>query len=134
MLINLSNHPALKWSEAQTIAAKKQFGDIYDLPFPQINPKYSSVEVSNLAEEYVGKIQDISYNDTMNRAQTDDGVFSSNNLTVHVMGELTFCFAVVQKLKSLNINCVASTTMRNVIEEKNGQKTVLFEFVKFRNY
>jgi len=52
---------------------------------------------------------------------------------VHLMGEMTFTFALVQKLKSAGIPCVASTTHRRV-EERGGKKIVQFEFVQFRPY
>ena len=49
------------------------------------------------------------------------------------MGELTFTFALVSKLKALGIPAIASTTERNSVEE-TGVKSSVFEFVKFRSY
>ena len=55
------------------------------------------------------------------------------DVTVHVMGEMTFTYYLVSLLKAKGITCVASTTER-IIEEKDGMKTSLFKFVKFREY
>ena len=53
---------------------------------------------------------------------------------VHLMGEMTFTYALVSLLQAANILCVASTSDRKVIEEENGKKTILFEFKQFRAY
>jgi len=134
MLINLSNYSSSMWSEKQIKAANSQFGTIIDLPFPQINPEGANYEVDRLASEFAEKILEINFNHKMKRAETDDGVFSSNSLTVHIMGELTFCYAMIQKLQIAKIPCVASTTARNSEIDENGNKISVFEFVRFRKY
>ena len=60
--------------------------------------------------------------------------YSTENLTVHVMGELTFCFSVVQQLKEKGVRCVASTTERIVEETADNKKVTQFSFVQFREY
>jgi hypothetical protein len=40
---------------------------------------------------------------------------------VHLMGEMTFTFALVRKLQAAGIRCVASTTARDVVEEGGGE-------------
>ena len=119
MLINLSNHPSSKWSKEQTDAANSQFGEIVDMPFPQVNPENGEIEIAALAEQYVGKI----------RALAD-----GQTVIVHIMGEMTLTFAIIGRLKSLDIPCVASTTQRLVKEMGDGHKDVVFQFVRFRNY
>ncbi|MEM3373490.1 MAG: hypothetical protein QXF76_04715 [Candidatus Anstonellales archaeon] len=57
----------------------------------------------------------------------------SRTNAVHVMGEMTFSFALVALLLKENVECVDSTTERIVYEE-NNLKTVEFNFVKFRKY
>ena len=120
MLLNLSNHPAGKWSDSQTKTAKEQFGVILDLPFPKIDPSASSDQLLDLADQFILKINEI-------KKEHQD------NITVHVMGEMTFTFALVKKLKTAGIQCIASTTNR-LVEEKEGKKIVQFEFVQFRKY
>lgn len=135
MLLNLSNHPSANWSADQMQAATQLFGAVEDLTFPQIDPKANHLEIKKLAAEYFKLIKQNSDTIKLLRAQTDDGAFSgSSKITIHVMGELTFCFALVQLLKNENIPCVASTTERLVLEEKDGQKTAQFKFVRFREY
>jgi hypothetical protein len=116
MLINLSNHPTSKWSTAQQSTAEYYYHHtIVDMPFPDINPEWSKEEVKIFAEEYRQKILDM-------KAQT-----------VHIMGELTFTFALIALLKEVGIKCIASTTHR-IVEEVDGKKISTFQFVQFREY
>lgn len=124
MLINLSNHPSQNWQEKQSVEAGRLYGEIIDIPFPVIDPNFNETEIENLAKEYFSKIKKIfAENNTQNQ-----------NNAVHIMGELTFCFTLITLLNSNNISTIASTTNRNVVNEENGQKTVVFDFVKFRIY
>ena len=116
MLVNLSNHPSGFWSEEQ-LAAARQFGDIVDLQFPTIDPSLSSAAVSSIADKTVDTIMAL-----------------GKDVVVHVMGEMTFTVALLKRLQSHNITCVASTTKRIVHEMPNGDKTVKFQFNQFRRY
>lgn len=118
MLLNLSNHPSDKWPENQKTAAA-QFGKIFDIPFPNIPPDASSEEVNALAKNYLAKIQALA---------------SEGKITIHLMGELTFCFALVKLLKQEGITCIASTTERISVAAEDGTKTSQFRFVQFRSY
>lgn len=115
MLINLTNHPSENWSEEQ-LAEAHRYGSIVDVPFPNIEPTFSSSVVNRLAENVVNYVMAL-----------------GRNITVHVMGEMTFTYAVVSRLKELGIRCVASTTERTVKEE-GGKKISEFKFVQFRDY
>jgi len=115
MLLNLSNHPSDRWTDAQQLAAKEEFGTVEDLPFPAIDPTMQAEDLQTLAQHYFETIQSLS------------------PTAVHLMGEMTFTFALVQKLKAAGIPCVASTSHRKV-EERDGKKIVQFEFVQFRPY
>ena len=118
LFINLSNHPSSQWEEKQ-INAALQFGEIIDLQFPQVEPNDNNQQIDLLADEYVLKIENMA-----------KGAF----VTVHIMGELTFVYAIVSKLKQSGIECYASTSERNVVENNNGLKTSIFKFVNFRRY
>jgi len=122
MLINLSNHPAAKWSETQIKIACQQFGQVTDLPFPDIDPEADTDVIAILAEQYEVKIK-------RTLAAENTGAFA-----VHLMGELTFCFALVARLQKAGITCLASTTRRETVENGNGLKTSKFDFVRFREY
>lgn len=50
------------------------------------------------------------------------------------MGEVTFCYAVITRLQSLGIPCIASTTRRQITEAADGVKEVHFDFETFREY
>ncbi|MBN9350053.1 MAG: hypothetical protein J0H55_05145 [Chitinophagaceae bacterium] len=116
MLLNLSNHPSATWPEEQVAAAIGKYNSVEDLAFPKINPEWDSDQIEQLAEEYEIKVR------TLNPA------------AVHLMGEMTFTFKLVNRLKSIGIPCIASTTERIATEESNGNKTSVFQFVRFRSY
>jgi len=114
-VINLSNHPSNKWTQEQQKNAKKKYGIIEDLAFPNISPQMSKKELDQLVSQYFNL------------------VILKNPMAVHLMGEMTFTFTLVNKLKSAGIKCIASTTNR-IVEEKDGKKIVQFQFVQFREY
>jgi hypothetical protein len=115
MLLNLSNHPSANWPPEQRDIAIREYGSISDLPFPNIDPTADEAAIQALAKDYCADIK------------------KRKVKAVHLMGELTFCFALVQLLKKEKINCIASTTHR-IAEEKDGKKITVFQFVRFRKY
>lgn len=117
MFINLSNHPSVLWSEEQRNAGLK-YGEIVEMPFPELKPKGDENYIQNKVTEYHKKILDLD---------------KDHLVTVHIMGEMNFVYSLVKLLIMDNITCVASTTERIVIENGN-QKTSDFKFVKFRKY
>jgi hypothetical protein len=116
MLLNLSNHPSAKWTGTQIGEAYLIYLNIEDLPFPQIPPTMNSTELDLLVEEYEAKIR------------------KADPAAIHIMGELTFTFRLVTRLKEIGYRCIASTTERVVTEDGNGTKTSTFTFVQFRDY
>jgi hypothetical protein len=123
MLINLSNHPSSKWSKKQLHAAQEEFTKVLDIPFPEVDPFADHKEIKILARMYAEKC--------MRYLEAPPFIDQKNAL--HIMGEMTFCFALISIFKSRSIRCVASTTIRNVSENKLA-KTSKFEFVRFRDY
>lgn len=121
MLINLSNHPSDNWPQEQKKKAIELYQKIVDIPFPEVDPNGEEKYIENLSSEYLNKILEIK-----NR--------TSETVVVHLMGELTFSFALLVKLKANGVRCVASTTQRVVMDEGNGRVTKLFRFVRFREY
>lgn len=123
MLINFSNHPYIHWSEKQKLSAGQLFGEIVDIPFPTISPESNEEVLLKMAKEYLNQI--------LNFKRTH------NDITVHIMGEFTFTFIMIQLLHQHNIPCYASTTKRLVKEIVDGnmvKKVSIFEFVSFRKY
>jgi len=116
MLLNLSNHPSTNWSDEQKNTAIEKYGSIQDLAFPQINPHWNETKIDQLVNEYEEKIREI------------------NPTAVHLMGEMTFTFRLVNRLKALGIECIASTTERIATEDGNGNKHSSFKFIQFRCY
>ena len=113
MLLNLTNHPSATWSPEQIVAAHDV---VVDMPFPSVPPDADEVYIDMLASEYL------------------DRILQMDNLSaVHIMGEFNFCYALIYKLKAHGVKCVASTTLRETVEE-NGLKISKFIFVRFREY
>lgn len=118
LLINLSNHPYASWTEEQRKAAEA-YGRCEDMVFPQVDPAMNDSELEKLVADYERRI--------LERAKTAD-------VTMHVMGEMTFCFALIQRLRSRGIVCIASCTRREVVELDGHTRQSTFRFGGFRRY
>jgi hypothetical protein len=115
MLLNLSNHPSAHWPQEQMDAAIQQYSSVQDLPFPQIDPEADSDQIDQLVEKFVHKIMKI------------------NPSAVHIMGEMTFTYKLVTRLKDIGLPCIASTTQR-ITQDNGNVKTSVFKFIQFRSY
>lgn len=118
VFLNISNHPITGWGNEQ-LSAAKEYGEVKDFGFPSVSPYASSAEISQLAE------------DTAKDIETE---YPDCEITAHVMGEMTFTFALVTILKSRGIRCVASCTDRVAENLGNGDKLSHFHFAQFREY
>lgn len=121
MLINLSNHPSETWSERQLGAARELYGDIVDIAFPAIIPSINEKGIEQLVADYFNRIMEIAINKKVIPV-------------VHLMGEFSFTFALVNKLKAAGIDVIVSTSERQTEINADGSKTIRFDFVRFRNY
>lgn len=120
MLFNLSNHPSATWSPEQLDAAQRDYGQVLDMPFPAVPPQADLDEVRLLAEKTYIEVRRMA-------AQHPP-------LTVHLMGEMTLVYQLLDMLRNSGIPCVASTSERIVREEADGRKVSQFRFVRFRHY
>lgn len=119
VFLNLSNHPSEDWESAQVFYAQ-EYGIIYNRAFPQVGSELDSTGVDALAEDIKCEI--------LNE-------YSGCALTVHVMGEMTLTYALVSKLKSCGIRCVASCSERvSSFDPETGVKSSVFKFECFREY
>lgn len=116
-LINLTNHPYSLWDDLQKKDAE-QYEKVIDYPFPNVKAQTDEKHISALADNV--------YKDVINK-------FGSN-ITIHLMGEFTLCYALLKRFQRSNIHCIASCTERNVTENADGEKIVRFEFKRFRHY
>lgn len=124
MLLNLSNHPSKQWDKKQIETAAETYGDISDIPFPPIDPMAETNEIVVLANDYFHQVSDAL------KKQADEKFENA----VHLQGEFTFVFKLVSMLLQSGINCIASTSERNIEFNDNGEKVVKFKFVRFRDY
>ena len=120
MLINLTNHPSSRWDKAQLQAAA-EYGECVDIPFPAIDPEGDEEYIDRLTDVYLQKIMEIAKSE-------------QSEITVHLMGEMTFTFSLIEKLQNEGITCISSTSVRQSKDLGNGQKEITFNFVRFRKY
>lgn len=118
ILLNLSNHPYEKWNDNQKEAARI-YGPCTDIPFPPIKADADEKYIQTLVQQYFKQIIDYS---------------SRYVVTVHIMGEMTFTYNLINKLKKNGIRCIASTAHREVYEIDDTRKQVDFKFIRFRQY
>lgn len=118
MLINYSNHPSNLWPENQHSQAIKQFKLILDEPFPYIDPTANTSQLQTLANSEFQRIHN---------------KYKHSNYAMHIMGEHTYIFLIIQLFLHHNIPCFASTTHR-ITTQQNNIKQSQFQFIQFRPY
>ena len=118
-LINCSNHPSHLWGPSQREAASA-FGEILDIPFPQVDPRMDEEEIRQLVEDYSARIE----------ALGADAVL--------LAGEFTFLFMLVDKLLKDGENVICSCSKRETEEilraDGVSEKKSVFVFERFRKY
>lgn len=117
LFINLSNHSSEKWSNEQIDATNG--AKIIDIRFPNINPHWDEKELNDCVQFFFHEIEDTCKENNISTA------------TVHLMGETGFVCRLGRLLFSKFFTVVHSTTER-IVEEKDGVKQSIFQFVRFR--
>ena len=97
MLINCSNHPSRLWGPPQRKAAS-QYGEIVDIPFPQVDPRLDEAGLRRLVGDFAARIE----------ALNADAVF--------LAGEFTFLFMLVDKLLKDGENVICACSRRETEE------------------
>ena len=120
MFINFTNHPCTNWS-AKQIAEAKTYGEIIDMPFPQVDPHGDEDYILKLALDCVDKI------------------IKFKPEAVLCQGEMTLAFAVTTLLTTeYGITVLAACSERTAEIEVglDGEsiKSAVFRFVRFRKY
>ena len=119
IFLNHTNHPSDKWNSEQ-VSAAKIFGEIVDLPFPNIPPQFDSDDIKKIVAENLQEILKIS------------------PAAVLCQGEFNYTFEMVTELKKNNIPVFAATSERIVstLTDEDGsiKRISTFRFVRFRNY
>lgn len=138
-LLVMSNHPVNKWSDEQ----KAGWDEIEYIPFPVVDPNFDREGIITLADQVMKNIKKtLSEKDKANykwTAMSDDPhtniVWLWDNAKSHfcewsisLQGEFSLCNELFQMIGA---HCVFPSTER-VVEEKDGVKTSVFKFVKWR--
>jgi len=123
LFLNISNHPSKSWDVSQKEAVKSLFLgneiEYWDIPFPNIPPQANLGEVKEICSTVVEQVKALKGDD--------------DEVIALCQGEMTSLFYLVPALQALNIKVYAATTER-VVAEKDGVKTSVFKFCKFREY
>ncbi len=119
MFLNLTNHPHSNWGEKQTSSALA-YGEIVDIPFPEISPHLSREGIKSLAQDYLTRI------------------IALKPQAVLLQGEMTFTFCLTNMLQNSGITVLAACSERITSEKADLEgKTVrlsTFEFIQYREY
>ena len=118
MFINFTNHPSEKWDGDQSKAAS-EYGEIVDVPFPDVDPEASEEEITKLAEECTEKI------------------IALKPQCVLCQGEFCLSYKVINALKAAGCKVVAACSKRVAVESVIDGKNVRvshFQFVQYRDY
>jgi hypothetical protein len=118
MFINLSNHPSSKWDKKQ-IEAASAFGDIYDLPFPNVDPSGDENYILSIAKNCIADIK---------------AVASKSDSAVLVAGEQSLAFCLVQQLQAKGWICLCATSQRIITQKADNTKEIKFVFERFRRF
>lgn len=118
VFVNFTNHPSETWTYEQ-IEASACYGDIVDVPFPEVSPESTSEQIRQKAEAYAGKIMQYSPQ------------------FVLCQGEFCMAYHVIRILKEKGFRVGAACSERKVTEittETETKKIVRFQFVQYREY
>ena len=119
MLLNCSNHPHDSWGPAQLEAAG-EYGEVIDLPFPQVDPRLDPDQLQVLVREYACRIE------------------AMKPTAVIAAGEFTFLFMLVNRLLRDGVKVICACSKRDTVEKRlpdgSSEKKSIFVFERFREY
>lgn len=119
MFINHSNHPSENWPDAERTAAER-YGEIIDMPFPNIPADWGEREIAELASMQATEIAEL------------------KPAAVLCQGEFTYTYQLVRELSRQGIVCLSACSERVSAEEPQADGSVrrvsYFDFVRFRRY
>ena len=119
VFVNLSNHPSDQWGEAQRQDALC-YGEIIDLPYPQIPVKIENDAMETLVSDYY------------------DQIVRLDKPVVMLQGEAVFAFRLANRVKEAGIQVLASCTERVSEEERledgSIRKVSRFQYGGMREY
>ena len=119
MFYNLSNHPHINWGNAQLEAARK-WGDIEDVPFPEINAQLDEQDILRAAQECVKKIQ------------------MSKHDAILVAGEYGAVFPIIDELLNQGKTVLSTASDGKIAyhtaDNGTSERIIHYNFLKFIPY
>lgn len=124
LFINLSNHPSAKWSAKQIDAAKEVADEVVDFAFPNVDPYANEGKIEIMAMDLLTDVEDL--------CNIVGASFS--HATICIAGEFSLVIQFIKLCENLRVgfDVVVATSERNTVINKDGSKTVRFDFVQFR--
>lgn len=115
---NISNHPFSRWEKEQLAAATAMVnnGELLEFPFPAVPATVTAKEICCMAKAIAADVIGMGCTHAM------------------VQGQMNLTFKLVEELKSVGVQCYAAVSDRNTKENRDGTKTVSFDFVQFLEY
>lgn len=114
VFVNFTNHPSDKWEKCQLQAAL-EYGEIVDVPFPNVDPAGDELYIRVLAQESVEKI--MNYEPEV----------------VLCQGEFCLVYQVAARLMHRGVIVLAACSER-IVKEKANKKETVFVFRQFRQF
>ncbi len=114
VFLNFTNHGSDTWEERQLEEARK-YGEIVDLPFPNVDPCAREKDIEALGEECCREI------------------LRRRPAAVLCQGEFSLTFFVVTRLRAHGVKVLTACSERKVVQ-KGNVKSSIFEFAGFREY
>ncbi len=119
MLINCTNHPYEIWTKKLKEAAAC-YGEVVDLPFPQIDPRMTTAKLRELTREKA------------------DQIMAMHPEAVLLAGEYTFAFMLADRLLQDGVKVLCFSNRRQVTESRRpdgtNEKKSIFIFEAFGEY
>ncbi len=119
MLINCTNHPYEIWTKKLKEAAVC-YGEVVDLPFPQIDPCMTTANLRELTRE------------------TAEQIMAMHPEAVLLAGEYTFAFMLADRLLQDGVKVLCFRNRRQVTESRKpdgtNEKKSVFIFEAFGEY
>lgn len=117
--VNWSNHPYENWDSSQLTKAK-EYGQLVFIPFPDVPPDSSTVEIillaMSLVDDFVKKYPD------------------TEQVVTMIQGEMTLLYHLLKLLERKGYRVVAATSKRDIQILPDGRELKSFKFSGFRDY
>lgn len=120
MFLNITNHPVSEWPQKQIDFVHEKYGEIVEIPYPQINPTWTNEDIRRAVTELADQIDEM------------------HPSAILVMGEFSLIFQMIDCLLQRGHKVLTACSVRNTVVKSNpdGTRTKIakYDFQCFREY